>query len=96
MGEERNTTATGIGGGMPSAAATGIAALGGLIPLMSVAGEWCLTAAALAALPATLVLVVVMIMRVLDQSGDAVAAAPALASAAGPAPRPAPLVLRAT
>ena len=95
MGEERNTTAVGIGAGMPSAAATGIVAVGGLIPLMAVAGGWWLMAAALAALLATLVVVVLMIMRVLDQSGDAVPAAPAQAPEAAPAPRPAALVLRA-
>ena len=93
MGGERNTTAVSIGAGMPLAAATGIAAVGGLIPLMATAGGWWLMGATLVALLATLVFVVLMIMRVLDQSGDSVAAAPAPAPA-GPAPRPAALVPR--
>lgn len=96
MGEKRSTTAIGTGAGAPvTLAATGIAALAGLIPLMIAVGAWWLMAVTVGALLVTLGLVVLVIMRALGQTGDAVAPSPTQVPAAVPAPRAGGLVLRA-
>lgn len=97
MGEQRSTTtAVGTGAGaLPALAATGIAALAGLVPLMIAVGTWWLMAVTLATLLATLGLVVLVVMRALEQTGDSVATTPAAVPALTSAPRAAgALVLR--